>query len=100
MKSSNPSDSDGLILASRCISIGLLGYLRHMKRFAKLIIRFVALQFSAMLFVVSMSGLMIGRATGLHILNYVPPNLTLCDQTRVSSTGLCAAPDIRSELTR
>jgi hypothetical protein len=46
------------------------------KRLAKQILNVAALQLSAFVFLLSMSGLSIGRATGLRVMNYIPPNLT------------------------
>lgn len=48
----------------------------RVKRLAKLILNVAALQLSAFLFLLSISGLTIGRATGLRVLNYIPSNLT------------------------
>jgi hypothetical protein len=50
--------------------------LQRVKRLAKRILNIAALQLSAFVFLLSMSGLSIGRATGLRVLNYIPPNLT------------------------
>jgi hypothetical protein len=51
-------------------------YSQRVKRLAKRILSVAALQLSAFVFLLSMSGLPIGRATGLRVLNYVPPSLT------------------------
>lgn len=47
-----------------------------MKKLAKLILNVTGPQLAAFVFLLSMSGLSIGRATGLRVLNYIPPNLT------------------------
>jgi hypothetical protein len=53
-----------------------LPFSHRVKRLVKRILNIAALQLSVLVFLLSMSGLSIGRATGLRLLNYIPPNLT------------------------
>jgi hypothetical protein len=63
-------------IARHCPNRRMVPDSQYVKRLAKRILNIAALLLSAFVFLLAMSGLSIGRATGLRVLNYIPPNLT------------------------